>query len=369
MQQDIESFFLSIATPGVQGLHPYQPGKPLAELEREYGISNAIKLASNENPLGPSPAIKGVIEQTIAELARYPDGNGFALKNRLVQDLDVAQSSITLGNGSSDIIEFAIRAFASRGDEVVFSQFSFAMYPILTQMVGAKGIVVPATDWGHDLSVMLACISDNTKLVFIANPNNPTGTWLKTADIEAFLKEVPKQVIVIVDEAYFEYVQEADYTTTIALIDRFPNLIVTRTFSKAYGLAGLRIGYGVSHPAIADILNRVRPPFNTNSMALVAAEVSLNDVAHRQQSVDLNRRGMQQLEAGFRSLDLEFIPSVGNFIAVNVKRKDTEIFEKLLRLGVIVRPVGNYEMHNMIRVTVGLEAENSRFLDALGQVL
>ena len=366
--------FKALAAPGVRGLQPYAPGKPLIELEREYGIVGAVKLASNENPLGPSPLALSVLQDQLNELARYPDGNGFALKQALAMRLQISDARITLGNGSNDILELIARAFVTPENEVVFSKHSFAVYPIVTQAVGAAAVVTPAKNWGHDLQAMHAAITPRTRLVFIANPNNPTGTWVPGAELYAFLQAVPSHVLVVVDEAYFEYashpaMQATDYPNAMTWLDEFPGLIVTRTFSKAYGLAGLRIGYGVSHPQVAELLNRVRQPFNINSLALAAAEAALEDQTHIDNSVELNTRGMQQLISRFEEPDLNYIPSVGNFICVRVGNNAMEVYEGLLRAGVIVRPVESYGMPGFLRVTVGQEAENQRFLDALAAVL
>ena len=365
----IEAKFLSLATPGVKGLRPYQPGKPIEELERELGISGAVKLASNENALGPSPAALECIQAHLKDLALYPDGNGFRLKNALCNKYGLQANQIILGNGSSDAIEFVIRALVNPGDEIIFSQYSFAMYPILTQMVSGKAVVTPAKDWGHDLNAMANAVSEKTKIIFIANPNNPTGTWLAASDVEAFLSTIPESVVVVIDEAYYEYLDKPEYDTALKFLERYPNLMVTRTFSKAFGLAGLRVGYGVCHPALTDLLNRVRPPFNVNSLALEAATVALNDEAHLRKSVLLNKEGLVYLSKSFDDMGLSYIPSVGNFIAVDVGRSDVEVFDALLKQGVIVRPVGNYDMKNYIRVTVGLQNENKRFIEALKVVL
>ena len=359
---------LQLAVPGVRGLLPYQPGKPLAELEREYGVHNAIKLASNENPLGPSPKALAAIAALLPELARYPDGGGFALKRALAEKLQVTATQITLGNGSNDILEFAARVFVSPGDEVIFSAHAFAVYPIVTQAVGGRAVITPVQHWGHDLAAMQRAITSATRLIFIANPNNPTGTWLSQAALRDFLHAVPERVMVVLDEAYFHYVEEPDYADGMVLLRDYPNLIVARTFSKAYGLAGLRVGYGVCNARVADLLNRVRQPFNVNTLALAAAAAALDDDKHVQRTRALNSSGMQQLTAGFRALRLEYIPSVGNFICVHVGQA-AAVYEKLLRAGVIVRPVANYGMPEHLRITIGLEQENQRFLEALQQAL
>ena len=372
---DMNQTIQKLAAPGVQALRPYTPGKPLSELEREYGIRNAVKLASNENPLGPSPRVLQALQAEFPDLARYPDGNGFALKAELAQRLGVPAQNITLGNGSNDVLELVARAFLTARSAAVFSAHAFAVYPIVTQAIGARANVAAAHDgsrgvkFGHDLEAMLAAIDADTRVVFIANPNNPTGTWLAERELRAFVERVPGNVIVVIDEAYFEYVSEPDYPNAVQWLGEFPNLLVTRTFSKAYGLAALRIGYGVSQAPLADILNRVRQPFNVNSFALAAALAALADQDHLAASVQANRAGMQQLVGGLRALRLDFIPSVGNFVAVDVRRDAGRVYEQLLREGVIVRPVENYGMPGYLRISIGLEEENRRALEALERVL
>jgi len=363
--------FLNLARPGVQKLSPYVPGKPVEELAREFGLrpQDIVKLASNENPLGPSPAVREAIAAALPELTRYPDGSGFALKQALAAKSGVNTAGITLGNGSNDILELVARAFVGPEHEVVFSDHAFAVYPIVTQAVGARAVSVPAKDWGHDLDAMAAAITPSTRVVFIANPNNPTGTWIERDALEAFLDRVPENVIVVLDEAYTEYVETDDVPNGVDYLGRYSNLLVSRTFSKAYGLAALRVGYGLSHPAIADALNRVRQPFNVNSLALAAALAALEDEAYLIESRRINRIGMQQLEEGCAALGLSWIPSRGNFLAIDLGREAAPVFQGLLREGVIVRPVANYGMPSYLRVTIGLPAENQRFLDALKQVL
>jgi len=366
---------VQLATPGVQALQPYAPGKPISELEREYGISDAIKLASNENPLGPGTRVLEALSAGFDELARYPDGNGFALKAALAEKHALDPAAITLGNGSNDVLEMVAHAFLSPQTSAVFSAHAFAVYPIVTQAIGARANVAAAHDgsrgprFGHDLAAMRQAIDADTRVVFIANPNNPTGTWLGRDELHAFLEAVPDHVIVVIDEAYFEYVSEPDYPDSMAWVPGFPNLLVTRTFSKAYGLASLRIGYGVAQPELADVLNRVRQPFNVNSFALAGAVAALQDSEHLQHSVRVNREGMQQLETGLQALQLAYIPSVGNFISVDVGRDPAAVYEALLREGVIVRPVDNYGMPGHLRISIGLAEENRRCLDALGKVL
>ena len=368
--------FLALAAPGVRTLHPYQPGKPESELRREYGLSQIVKLASNENPLGPSPKALAAIREALPDIARYPDGNGFALKTALSARLNVPMSALTLGNGSNDVLELAARAFLTPEHEAIYSEHAFAVYPIVTQAIGATARVAKANPpdhpmpYGHDLTAMLKLVNDRTRIIFIANPNNPTGTWLCTAELQSFLEAVPESVIVVVDEAYFEYVEaDADCPNALLWLDRFSNLIVTRTFSKAYGLAGLRVGYAVSHPQVADVLNRVRQPFNVNSLALVAAAAALDDAEHLQQSKALNRAGMAQLQQACRQFGLSWLPSVGNFLCVNMSRPGREVFLALLKHGVIARPVDNYGLPDYLRISIGAEAENARLIEVLGEVL
>lgn len=363
--------FLALAQPGVQKLSPYVPGKPVDELARELDIDPAriIKLASNENPMGASPKALQAIKDALAELTRYPDGNGFELKQRLSQACGVQPEQVTLGNGSNDILEIVARAYLAPGLNAVFSEHAFAIYPIVTQAVGAIAHVARAKEWGHDLPAMLAAIDSNTRVVFIANPNNPTGTWFGPGALADFLAQVPDNVLVVLDEAYIEYAEGADLPDGLDFLSDYPNLLVSRTFSKAYGLASLRVGYALSSPVVADVLNRVRQPFNVNSLALAAACAALDDVDHVAQSRQLNEAGIQQLEAGLGQMGLSWIPSKANFIAVDLGREAASVYQGLLREGVIVRPIGGYGMPDHLRVSIGLPAENSRFLEALSKVL
>lgn len=366
--------FGELAVAGVRGLQPYVPGKPISEVQREYGVHDVIKLASNENPLGPSPRVQAVLRDAISEIARYPDGAGYECRQAIAKQLDVDAEQIALGNGSNDILELIARCFVASGDEVIFSQYAFAVYAISTQAVAGKAVQVAAKDWGHDLHGMLAAISDKTRLIYIANPNNPTGTWLGRDELYDFIRGVPERIPVVIDEAYLEYARDpshglADFPDASCWLGEFPNLIVTRTFSKAYALAGLRVGYSVSHPSIAALINRVRQPFNVNLLAQYAACAALEDHAHLQQGVQLNANGLQQLYRGFEALGLNYIPSAGNFVCVDLGRPAAPINEGLLRAGVIVRPVANYGMPNHLRISVGLTEENQRLLDALGAVL
>ncbi len=350
----------------VRTIAPYQPGKPISELAREMGLDEAsiVKLASNENPLGVSPKAMAAMQAELADIARYPDGNGFVLKDAIHKKFGVSHAQIVLGNGSNDVLELAARAYLTPGASAVFAQHAFAVYPLVTQAVGARGITVPAKDYGHDLDAMLQAIAADTRMVFIANPNNPTGTLLKKAELRAFLKAVPANVLVVLDEAYDEYLSDELKSEAIAWLADFPNLILTRTLSKAYGLAGLRVGFALAHPEVADIINRVRQPFNVNSMALAAAAAALEDDDFVRRSRDLNDAGMAQITAGVKALGLDYIPSFGNFVSVRVGDA-AAVYQKLLKQGVIVRPVAGYGMPEYLRVSIGLESENARFLEAL----
>ena len=363
--------FLALAQPGVQKLSPYVPGKPVDELARELDLDPAsiVKLASNENPLGPSPKVLEAISAELAELTRYPDGNGFALKRQLAAHCGVALNQVTLGNGSNDILELVARAYLAPGLNAVFSEHAFAVYPIATQAVGAQGRAVPAKDYGHDLDGMLAAIDENTRVIFVANPNNPTGTWFGPQALRDFLALVPERVLVVLDEAYIEYAEGDELPDGLEYLSRYPNLLVSRTFSKAYGLAALRVGYGISSAPVADVLNRVRQPFNVNSLALAAACAALSDSEYLADSRRVNDAGMAQLQDGLRAMDLSWIPSRGNFIAVDLGRESMPLYQALLREGVIVRPVANYGMPHHLRVSIGLPEENARFLEALAKVL
>ena len=368
--------FLKNAVSGVQLLQPYQPGKPVEELERELGITNAIKLASNENPLGPSASAIKAAQAVIGDVNYYPDGAGHKLSFALAAKHGVDASCITLGNGSNDILELVGRAFLSTESSAVYSEYSFAVYPLVVQAVGAQARVAKAFSsdhekmpYGHDLSAIFSQITNTTRVVFIANPNNPTGTWFELDELNAFLNKVPDDVLVVLDEAYYEYMPTEFKPDTLTLLNQFKNLLITRTFSKIYGLAGLRIGYSISHPDIADILNRVRQPFNTNMPAQAAALAAIDDAAHVEKSASLNALGLLQYQKAFTEMNLEFIPSIANFIAVNVNKNAMPVYDALLREGVIVRPVASYNMPDFLRITVGNEQQNNRVLAALKKVL
>jgi histidinol-phosphate aminotransferase len=363
------------ALPGIRGLTPYQPGKPIEELQRELGLRDVIKLASNENPLGASPKARAAAEAALAELQLYPDGSGFRLKQALAKRLDVTTSQITLGNGSNEILELLARVFLAPDRAALFSEYAFAVYPIVTQAVGAEARVAPARPahdampYGHDLSAFRSLLDKGgVRLVFIANPNNPTGTWLAAKEIEDFLDWVPEDVVVVLDEAYYEYMDEALRPDSRRLLESNPNLVLTRTFSKVYGLAALRIGYSVSHPELADLLNRARQPFNNNSLALAAAEAALGDAEHLRRSVENNREGLGVLKSGLEAMGLRCLPSQANFLSFDLGRPAGATYDALLQQGVIVRPLAPYAMPNHLRVTVGAPVENARFLEALQRV-
>ena len=374
MQQPLD--YRTLAVKGVQALQPYQPGKPIEELERELGISNILKLASNENPLGASPKAKATLAKVAETLELYPDGSGYQLKAAIAEKFQLKPEQITLGNGSNDLLEIVAHAFLDEHSGAVMSEHAFAIYAIASQAVGAELQIAKANPpehysmpYGHNLVNMASKISDKTRVVFIANPNNPTGTWLNKAELRRFLERVPADVIVLIDEAYTEYVSDADFPNALQWLDEFPNLIVTRTFSKIYGLAGLRVGYAACSPQIADILNRVRQPFNVNSMALAAAQAALDDDEFLQQSVATNQAGLQQWFTACAEHSWEYIPTVGNFITINTKREALPLYHALLREGVIVRPIAGYGMPQHLRITIGTEAQNTRCIAALQKVL
>ena len=363
--------YQSLAVKGVQALSPYQPGKPIDELARELGLdpTEIIKLASNENPLGPSKKALAAARKALDEMCLYPDGNGFELKQALAKRFGITMNQITLGNGSNDVLEVIARCFADADSEIVYSQYAFAVYPLVTLGIGARGIQVPAQDWGHDLDAMAEAVTERTKLIFVANPNNPTGTVHKADAVEAFLKKIPEHVLVVLDEAYCEYLTGADYPDGIELLQRYPNLIVCRTFSKAWGLAALRVGYAVSSPEIADILNRVRQPFNVDTVALAAATAVLDDEDYLKRAREVNAAGLAQLCDGFDRMGLSYIPSAGNFVAVELGIQAQSVYHSLLEHGVIVRPIAGYGMPDHLRVSVGLPKENEHFLDVLAEAL
>ncbi len=373
-----EPAFLKNALAGVLALEPYSPGMPIDELQRRLGLTDVIKLASNENPLGPSPKVKAALAEHAANgnVSLYPDGGGFRLKAKIAEFHGIDASHITLGNGSNDLLEFIARVFLGPGRKALFSEYCFAVYPLATLAQNAEAIVAkalpadhPSMPFGHDLDALAAALTPEVSVVMIANPNNPTGTWVEPAALEAFIAKVPAQTVVVLDEAYIEYFDPALKPDSRAWLDRYPNLVVTRTFSKTYGLAGLRAGYALSHASVADLLNRVRQPFNLNMLALLAAEVALGDQAHVAQAVELNRSEMARLKAEFAALGLKVLPSQANFLTFNVGRDAAPVHKGLLERGVIVRPMGSYGMPTWLRVSIGTVAENTRFLDALKAAL
>ena len=358
----------------VRAIAPYQAGKPIAEVAREFGLdeANIVKLASNENPFGVPESSKQAMAAAVADLGRYPDANGFDLKAALSKRYEVPADWITLGNGSNDILEIAAHAFVQKGQAVVYAQYSFAVYALATQGVGARAIVVPAKDYGHDLDAMATAIDADTRLVFIANPNNPTGTFIPAAQIEAFLDKVPAGVVVVLDEAYNEFLAPEHQFESAKWVQKYPNLLVSRTFSKAYGLAGLRVGFAIAQPALTDLMNRIRQPFNVNSLAQAAAVAALNDTPFLEQGAENNALGYQQFVQAFDELGLQYVPSYGNFVLVKVGRDDgagARVNLALLKQGVIVRPVGNYGLPQWLRISIGLPQENASFIAALKKAL
>ncbi|GGB97054.1 histidinol-phosphate aminotransferase 2 [Oxalicibacterium flavum] len=357
----------------IRAIAPYQGGKPISEVAREFGLdeSKIVKLASNENPLGmPESARKAMA--AVADAGRYPDGNGFELKAALTAKYGVPAEWITLGNGSNDILELAARAFVQPGQSVVYAEYSFAVYPLATQAVGARSLVVKAKNYGHDLEAMLDAIEDDTRLVFIANPNNPTGTFIPGPEVEAFLKRVPPHVVVVLDEAYTEFLSEEQRYDSIAWVAQYPNLLVTRSMSKVYGLAGLRIGYGIAQAGITDLLNRIRQPFNVNIFAQAAAIAALADDDFVKRSAQINADGYCQLTMAFDEMGLPYVLSSGNFVLVKVGDDDgagARVNLALLKQGIIVRPVGNYGLPQWLRISIGLEEENDLCIAALKKAL
>ncbi|MDO5769416.1 MAG: histidinol-phosphate transaminase [Psychrobacter sp.] len=348
-------------------IQAYQTGKPIEELSREFGISDVVKLASNENPLGCSPSVTLAITEQLGQLARYPDGNGYYLKQAIADYTHLPVNQIILGNGSNDILDMIARSFVGQKDAVVYSQYAFIVYSMVTKMQGARGIEVPAKRFGHDLEAMKEAVLSNNdvKVVYIANPNNPTGTLLSTEALREFLQQLPEQVLVVIDEAYIEYSPESDNR---ALLDDFNQLILVRTFSKAYGLAGLRVGYALCHPDIAAVVNRIRQPFNVSRVAQAAAIAALKDQAFIAQVQQINNEQMQWLKKQFDALGLGFVESYANFLMVEIEEA-SQVNQALLEQGVIVRPLAGYGLDNWLRVTVGLPEDNMRLIDTLRSVL
>ena len=360
----------NLAPAYIRSIAPYQPGKPISDLARDKGLdpSQIVKLASNENPLGVSPNAHMAMMDALDDIARYPDGNSVLLRDAVCEKFNVTPAQLVFGNGSNDILELSARAFLAPGDEAVYSQHAFAVYSLVTQAVGATGIIVPAKQFGHDLDVMLKAITPKTRMVFVANPNNPTGTLIGKLELKKFLSAVPKQVLIMLDEAYDEYLTDELKAESIGWLGEFDNLVISRTFSKAYGLAGLRVGFGVTSKEIADLMNRVRQPFNVNSIAQAAAVASLADDEFVERTRALNQAGMVQITQGLQRLGLSFIPSFANFVSFKVNDAP-RVYERLLNQGVIVRPIANYEMPDYLRVSIGLFSENARFLEVLATAI
>ena len=356
--------------PNLQAVPVYQPGRPIEEVARELGLpaDDIIKLASNENPHGPSRLALSAMRKALAQVNLYPDGNAFYLKQKLAAKLGVTPAHLILGNGSNEIIEFVGHALVTPGAEVVVSQYCFAVYPIVTALLGGKLVVVPAKGYGHDLDAMLAAITPNTRVVFVANPNNPTGTIVRREDLARFVAAVPKQVVVALDEAYIEFLDEPPDLLPEIRDGQKSNLLLTRTFSKIYGLAGLRLGYGIGHPDLIAELEKVRQPFNINAVAQAGALAALDDTAHAEKTRRLNSRGLKFYERAFRKLGLEFLPSSGNFILVRVG-EGQRVFDEMQKVGVIVRPMGGYQLPEWVRISIGTPKENQRCLEALKTAL
>lgn len=367
--------FKSLAAPGVRDLAPYIPGKPPEALERELGVKNSIKLASNENPLGPGPRAKAAFASALAGVGLYPDGSGHALRTKLAQKHGLELDQVTLGNGSNDILVLLAEAFLTPGLEAVHSRYAFAVYPGAIQASGATARVAVAhapdhaMPLGHDPATLKAAIGPLTRMVFLANPNNPTGTWLAEAELDGLLRAIPPEVIVVLDEAYHEYSASLGVPDGTQWLARHPNLVITRTFSKAYGLAGLRVGYALSHADVADLLNRVRQPFNVSVPGLAVAAAALDDREHLEATLTLNRAGVAQLRTGLAALGLHVPASAGNFVLADLGQPATAINDALLRQGVIVRPLANYGLLNHLRITTGTAAQNARLLAAMPSAL
>jgi len=352
----------------IRTLIPYEPGRPIEEVEREYGVSNSIKLASNENPLGPSPKALAAIREKLEQLHLYPDGDCFYLKRGMAQKLGVAPENLIFGNGSNEIIELAVRTFMRPGDDAVMAEQAFVVYPLVVQAVGGNIKAVPLRKYTHDLAAIGDAVTRQTRVVFLANPNNPTGTIYRRDEWERFLGKVPPDLLLIVDEAYFEYVQDPAYPDSLRYHAADRAILTLRTFSKLYGLAGLRIGYGVGSKELIDMMQRVRQPFNVNAAAQWAALAALDDIDHVKRSLEVNRQGIEYLQTEFIRLGLQFVSSDANFILVRVG-KGQAVFKQLLRQGVIVRPMDGYRFPEHVRVTVGTMEENRKFVDALQRVI
>lgn len=352
---------------GIRGLIPYKPGKPIEELERELGIQGSIKVASNENPVGPSPMAVEAIRNTLTGLNRYPDGNVTILKEKLAGSLGVKPANLIIGNGSNEILELVLRTYLKPGGSVVFSEHAFVVYHLVTKAAGGRGIAVPMDGFKHDLAAMAKAIEPDTCMLFVANPNNPTGTMNTAGEVEALIDAMPDDCILVLDEAYKEYVDDPDYPESIDYIDK--RVLVARTFSKLHGLAGLRVGYGVAHENVIEFMNRVRQPFNVNMLAQAAAAAAIGDVEHQEKVRRINREGMKFILDNLKRMELAWVPSVANFVLIDIDRDCNEVFQAMLKKGVIVRSMAEYGYPKHIRVTIGTPEENERFIESLGEVL
>ncbi|GJM16927.1 MAG: histidinol-phosphate aminotransferase [Thermodesulfobacteriota bacterium] len=355
--------------PFVGDLIPYVPGKPVEELERELGISGAVKIASNENPLGPSPLAEKAVTEAVHNLNRYPDGDAFYLKEKLSNKLGIKPETLIFGNGSNDVIDIAARTFMKPGDEAIFGEYAFIVYPIVTQAVGAKAVISPMPDYTHNLRDMHSRITKKTKIIFIANPNNPTGTMVGQDEFEWFIENVPEDILVLVDEAYFEYVDDEDYPNSLEYHDNGKSIITVRTFSKIYGLAGLRLGYGIAHEDIISNMQRVRHPFNSNSLSQIGAIAALDDAEHIERTKTINREGLHYVTQELEKLNIPYAPSYTNFVLIDLGEDPMATYNELLKEGVIVRPVMGYGLKTHLRVTIGTQEENEKFVNGIKKVL
>jgi histidinol-phosphate aminotransferase len=364
-----------LAVEAVRGISPYQPGKPISELERELGIRDIIKLASNENPYGPGPEVQAAMQAALGEIELYPDGSCHALRHALAARFGVAPERLTLGNGSNDLLALLAEAFLTPAASAVYSQYGFAVYPLIVQATGARSIEVPAQPpgaampLGHDLEAMVAAVRPDTRLVFIANPNNPTGTWVGAAALRRCIASLPDHTLAVLDEAYFEYGSAQGCADGLEWIEEFPNLVVLRTFSKAYGLAGARVGYGISHPEVADVLNRLRPAFNVNSIAQAGAAAAIAHPGHAQRAVAATMAELPRVARGLEALGLRVLPSAGNFVLARIGPGAATVYQRLLAGGIIVRPVAGYGLPEYLRITIGKPAQNDRLLALLPRCL
>ncbi len=356
--------FLELSHPYIQTLKAYQPGKPIEEVQRELGISDVIKVASNENPLGPSPLAQEAALDAISKIALYPDGSGYELKHALSDFYNIPTEEITLGNGSDNILSLLIQAYAKE-KTILVSEYSFDNYVLIARGHGVDAKITSSKNWGVDVNALINAIDNQTAIIFIANPNNPTGTYITQEELIFVLQNTPPHILVVLDEAYYEYATQSDYPQAQALQKKYPNLVITRTFSKAYGLAGLRVGYSFSHPQIADVINRIRLPFNVSTPAMAAAAAALHDKTHLSETLALNQRGKTYLIEACHKLGLSTIPSATNFITVDIGEDCAPLFQKLLRMGIIVRPLHTYQMPHHLRITIGLDEQNKRVVEAL----